>query len=97
MPSFELGSRRMVQAMLFGHLGEVMWWLTQNVGAKQEKLVEIVDHTWTELAADAPSRSARNAVKQLRSWSDDVKATLRTRLDRGGTLKFVERQRAHAM
>jgi siderophore synthetase component len=97
MPAFELGKRRLVQAMLFGHLGEVMWWLTQSSHVKQEKLVAAVDDTWSDLAAQAPSRSVRKTVNELRSWSDDVKATLRTRLTRGVTLQFVRRQRAHAM
>ena len=89
MPSFENGGRRMVQAMLFGHLGEVMWCLTQTHGAKPEKLMPIVEDVWSDLAAGAPSAAARKSVLRLRGWSDAVKATLHTRLHRATTLQFV--------
>ncbi len=89
MPAFEIGGRRMVQAMLFGHMGEVMSCLTQSGGIKSEKLVSIVEDTWSDLAACATSASARKSVKKLRSWSEAVKATLHTRLHRSTTMEFV--------
>lgn len=89
MPAFEIGGKRLVQAMLFGHLGEVMWCLTQSAGIESEKLVSIVEDTWSDLTAGAPSASARKSVKKLRSWSNAVKATLHTRLHRSTTMQFV--------
>jgi siderophore synthetase component len=89
MPAFEIGGRRLVQAMLFGHLGEVMSWLGQRTDARSERLVEIVEDTWSDLAACAPSASARKSLKKLRGWSDAVKATLHTRLHRSTTMTFV--------
>jgi siderophore synthetase component len=89
MPAFEIGSKRLVQAMLFGHLGEVMWCLTQSTGIKSDKLVSIVEDMWSDLLACAPSTSARRSVQKLRGWSDAVKATLRTRLTRSTTMEFV--------
>ncbi len=89
MPAFEIGGRRLVQAMLFGHLGEVMWSLTQISGIKSDMLVAIVEDTWSDLVAGAPSTSARRAVQKLRGWSDAVKATLRTRLSRSTVMEFV--------
>jgi hypothetical protein len=93
MPAFEIGGKRLVQAMLFGHLGEVMWCLTQTTGIKSDKLVSIVEDMWSELTAGAPSTSARRSVRKLRDWSDAVKATLRTRLARSTTMEFVENER----
>ena len=82
MPAFEAGGKRMVQAMMFGHLGEVMRCLNRDLG-------HIVEDTWSELAARAPSAAARQAVLRLRGWSDSIKATLRTRLHRAHALQFV--------
>ena len=93
MPAFELGGKRLVQAMLFGHLGEVMWCLAQSTGVKVDKLVSIVEDTWSDLTACAPSISARRSVRKLRSWSDAVKATLRTRLTRSTAMEFVGNER----
>jgi siderophore synthetase component len=89
MPAFEIGSKRLVQAMMFGHLGEVMWCLTQSTGIKPDKLVLIVEDMWSDLLACAPSTSARRSVQKLRGWSDAVKATLRTRLTRSTAMEFV--------
>jgi hypothetical protein len=66
-----------------------MWWLEHRVRARPEKLAEIVDATWSELAAHAPSGSARRAVKRLAGWSDAVKGTLHTRLHRSNTMTFI--------
>jgi len=93
MPAFEIGSKRLVQAMLFGHLGEVMWCLTRSTGIRPEKLVSIVEDTWSDLAACAPSTPARRSVQKLRGWSEAVKATLRTRLTRLTTMEFVGDER----
>ena len=92
MPPFEIGSKRMVQAMLFGHLGEVMWWLAQRTGVSSARLSAIVEDTWSDLAARATSASARAAVKKLQGWSDSVKATLHTRLHRSYTMQFVVKE-----
>lgn len=89
MPPYEDGGKRMVQAMMFGHLGEVMRCLQRDYRIKVQRLAGIVDDTWSDLAAAAPSPAARRAVLQLRGWSDSVKATLRTRLHRAHALQFV--------
>jgi siderophore synthetase component len=91
MPSYEIGGMRLVQAMLFGHLGEVMWWLHERAGADVQKLALIVEDTWSDLAAGAPCASARAAVKKLQGWSDSVKATLHTRLHRSSRMQFVRK------
>ena len=89
MPAFEIGGKPLVQAMLFGHLGEVMSCLTQTAGVKSDKLVSIVEDMWSDLTAGAPSTSARRSVQILRGWSDAVKATLRTRLARSTSMEFI--------
>jgi len=89
MPSYEDGGKRMVQAMMFGHLGEVMRCLQWDYRINAQKLAAIVEDTWSELAAAAPSAAGRRAVLRLRGWSDSIKATLRTRLHRAHTLQFV--------
>jgi siderophore synthetase component len=91
MPAFEIGGKRLVQAMLFGHLGEVIWSLTQATRIKSDKLVSIVEDMWSDLTAHAPSTNARRSVQQLRGWSDAVKATLRTRLARSTAMEFVKK------
>lgn len=89
MPDFETGAKRLVQAMLFGHLGEVISRLARDHGSRPLKLAAIVEDTWSDLAAYAPSSSARRSVEKLRGWSDAVKATLRTRLKRANAVQFV--------
>jgi hypothetical protein len=68
-----------------------MWYLTQMTGIKSDKLVSIVEDTWSDLTAGAPSTSARRSVQKLRGWSDAVKATLRTRLARSTAMEFVRK------
>jgi siderophore synthetase component len=83
MPPYRDGGQRMVQAMLYGHLGEVMWRLSEDHAADSGRLMAIVERTWDELRAFG--------VQQLRAWSNSVKTTLRTRLRRATALRFVER------
>ena len=89
MPSYEDGGKRMVQALMFGHLGEVMRSLQRDYRINAQKLAAIVEDTWSALAAAAPSAAGRDAVLRLRGWSDSIKATLRTRLHRAHALQFV--------
>ena len=78
MPPYQDGGRRMVLAMTYGHLGEVMWRLAQDHGADPARLLAIVEATWDQLDAG-----------DLRRWSETVKTTLRTRLARATRLRFV--------
>jgi siderophore synthetase component len=89
MPPFETGAKRLVQAMLFGHLGEVIRWLAGEHGTPPARLAAIVEDTWSALAAQAPTSASRREVRALRGWSDAVKATLRTRLHRSTTMQFI--------
>ena len=89
MPAFEIGGQRMIQAMLYGHLGEVMLRLVEDHGAAAEELRRIVEETWDELEAAAASRAGRVKVQQLRGWSDVAKATLRSHLRRSNAVEFV--------
>ena len=66
MPAFEVGGKRLVQAMLFGHLGEVMLCLARITDTKSDNLVSIVEDMWSDLTARAPSTSARRWVQKLR-------------------------------
>jgi hypothetical protein len=81
MPPYEDGGRRMVLAMLYGHLGEVMWRLSVDHRADPDRLLAVVEHTWDNLREFGGQR--------LRRWSDSVKTTLRTRLARATVLRFV--------
>ena len=80
MPRYEDGGRRMVLAMTYGHLGEVMWRLSQDHGADADRLLAILDSTWDGLG---------KAAQPLRRWSESVKTTLRTRLARATRLRVV--------
>jgi siderophore synthetase component len=83
MPPYEDVGRRLVQAMLYGHLGEVIWRLGEDHGADPARLLAVVEETW-----DALEPIDRGAVRQLRGWSNAVKTTLRTRLERATALRF---------
>jgi len=81
MPPYADGGRRLVQAMMYGHLGEVMLRLSDDHGAHADRLLAIVEHSWNALE--------KSGGQQLRGWSNSVKTTLRTRLERATRLRFV--------
>jgi hypothetical protein len=68
--------------MLYGHLGEVMSYLTRNARADLARLIAGVEDIWGELIAAAPSPSCRRLVRDLRVQADTVGAVLRRRLTR---------------
>jgi hypothetical protein len=70
-------------------VGEVISCLTESRKVTGEKLVGIVEDVWSDLIASAPSTPARKAAKELRGWSNAVKATLHTRLHRSTSMEFV--------
>lgn len=82
MPQFATGGRRLAHAMLYGHLGEVMSYLARTARADSARLTAVVDDTWSELIAAAPSPSCRRRVRDLRVQADTVGAVLRRRLTR---------------
>jgi siderophore synthetase component len=93
MPSFESGGLRLTHAMLYGHLGEVMSYLTGVARADLATLAASVEDTWSELIAAAPSPSCRRVVRDLRAQSNTVRAMLRRRLSQPTP---VSRSSAHA-
>lgn len=88
MPPFETGGQRLAHAMLFGHLGTVMSYLTSSLRADLRRLAACVEETWSEMITAAPSPSYRRLVCDLRANADTVKTMLRTRLARSTELAF---------
>lgn len=88
MPAFTTGGRRLAHAMLYGHLGEVMSYLARTTRADLTKLTALVDETWDELIAAAPSPSCRRRVRDLRVQAGTVGAVLRRRLRRANHTVF---------
>jgi len=88
MPDFAYGSRRLAHAMMYGHLGEVMSCLARTTQADLAELGAIVEATWEELTAQAPSPRIRRQVRALRTQADTVGAVLWRRVTRAPYTDF---------
>ncbi|HEY2528136.1 MAG TPA: IucA/IucC family protein [Xanthobacteraceae bacterium] len=88
MPDFTTGGRRLAHAMMYGHLGEVMSYLARAVQADLARLSAIVEETWDELIAQAPSAACRGRVRDLRKQADTVGAVLWRRITRADHTDF---------
>jgi siderophore synthetase component len=88
MPDFTYGGRRLAHAMMYGHLGQVMSYLTETAQADQARLNDVVEETWDELIAQAPSAAYRGRVRALRKQADTVGAVLWRRITRADHTTF---------
>ena len=88
MPDFTTGGRRLAHAMMYGHLGEVMSYLAQIAQADLARLSVVVEDTWDELIAQAPSPACRRRVRDLRKQADTVGAVLWRRITRADQTTF---------
>ena len=88
MPDFRTGGRRLAHAMMYGHLGEVMSYLARAARADLGKLSAVVEETWDEVIARAPSTAYRRRVLDLRKQADTVGAVLWRRITRADHIAF---------
>ena len=88
MPDFATGGRRLAHAMMYGHLGQVMSYLTRAANADLAELSLAVEETWDELIAQAPSAACRARVRDLRKQADTVGAVLSRRITRADRTPF---------
>jgi siderophore synthetase component len=88
MPNFRTGGRRLAHAMMYGHLGQVMSYLTEETPVDPASLNAAVEETWDELAAWAPSAACRGRVRELRKQADTVGAVLWRRITRADHMTF---------
>lgn len=84
----DTGGRRLAHAMMYGHLGQVMSYLDRAVQADQARLNAVVDETWDELIAEAPTAACRGRVRDLRRQADTVGAVLWRRITRADHTTF---------
>jgi siderophore synthetase component len=88
MPDVATGGRRLAHAMMYGHLGEVMSYLARAAPVDLARLSAVVEDTWDELIAQAPSSASRRRVRDLRAQADTVGAVLWRRITRANHLVF---------
>jgi ferric iron reductase FhuF-like transporter/IucA/IucC family protein len=88
MPDFATGGRRLAHAMMYGHLGQVMSYLTEAAQADQAMLSAAVEETWDDLIVQAPSVASRRRVRDLRKQADTVGAVLWRRITRADHTTF---------
>jgi hypothetical protein len=88
MPDFATGGRRLVHAILQGHLGQVMSYLAEDGHADLATFSAAVEETWDELIAQAPSAACRGRVRDLRKQADTVGAVLWRRITRADHTTF---------
>jgi siderophore synthetase component len=88
MPDFVTGGRRLAHAMMYGHLGEVMSYLTRTTQVDPARLSAAVEDTWDELIEQAPSPACRRRVRDLRVQADTVGAVLWRRIMRATRTTF---------
>jgi siderophore synthetase component len=84
----DTGGRRLAHAMMYGHLGQVMSYLAEAAAADQARLNAVVEETWDELIAQAPSQACRGRVRDLRRQADTVGAVLWRRITRADHTTF---------
>ena len=82
------GGRRLAHAMMYGHLGQVMSYLSQTTQADPARLNAAVEETWDELIAQAPSPECGGRVRDLRRQADTVGAVLWRRITRASHTTF---------
>lgn len=88
MPDFRTGGRRLAHAMMYGHLGQVMSYLAQAARADLARLSAVVEETWDEVIAQAPSAAYRRRARDLRKQADTVGAVLWRRITRADHIAF---------
>jgi siderophore synthetase component len=88
MPDFTTGGRRLVHAMMQGHLSQVMSYLAEVGHADPATFSAAVEETWDELIAQAPSAACRRRVFDLRRRADSVGALLWRRITRADHTTF---------
>jgi siderophore synthetase component len=88
MPDFATGGRRLAHAMMYGHLGEVMSYLTGVASVDVARLSAAIDDIWDELITGSPSGAIRRRVSDLRTQVDTVGAVLWRRVTRTTDLVF---------
>jgi siderophore synthetase component len=88
MPDFTTGGRRLAHAMMYGHLGHVMSCLAESAEVDQAGLNDLVEDTWDELLARAPTSVCRARVGDLRAQADTVGAVLWRRITRANHATF---------
>jgi siderophore synthetase component len=86
MPSYEIGGQRLMHALLYGHLGEVMSCVAQNSGMALPRLSRLLDDIWAQIDG---SRSERASMRKLWSYGAQVKNVLAMRLTRDPHMRFV--------
>jgi siderophore synthetase component len=88
MPDYAYGGRRLAHAMMYGHLGAVMSYLTKAAQTDLAKLSNAVEETWDDLIVQAPSAACRKRVRDLRKQADTVGAVLWRRIMRADHTTF---------
>ena len=87
MPSARDGGRRLLNAMLYGHLGQVTLRLVLDHQVDSALLQSCVEQTWKELLTSQRGM-VRKRIEQLREEPLPVKRLLGNRLQRTGDLIF---------
>jgi siderophore synthetase component len=84
MPDFATGGRRLAHAITYGHLGQVMSYLARAAQADLVRLSAVVEQTWEELIAQAPSAACRKRVRDVHKQADTFGTFLRRWIMRAG-------------
>lgn len=87
MPSTEDGGRRLLNATLYGHLGQVMLRLALDRNVDPALLQSCVERVWDELL-DTHQGDSRARIEQLRDEPLPVKRLLWNRLNQSAKLNF---------
>jgi siderophore synthetase component len=94
MPAFASGGQRLMHALLYAHLSQVMCYMAQHIGLDVNALMSCVEHVWGELLR-SHSGAAHGRIVELRAQSGTVKRLLTTRMERSMDLSFADPHLPH--
>jgi len=90
MPSAEIGEHRLVHSLFFGHIVEVVDFLTQRCGAARDELMSILGRQWARLPAIMDVRGANERFSVLCEHLERGKSMLVGRLAKSTKMTFVD-------
>ncbi|MGC5699420.1 hypothetical protein J4P02_04355 [Pseudomonas sp. NFXW11] len=88
MPAFAIGQRRLVHALLRGHLYPVMHFFIRHLGLDLPQLEACLSDGWQALAEQAPGAHGKRNVQALRALVESTKHSLSMRLKQSMTMSF---------
>jgi hypothetical protein len=90
MPSSEIGESRIMHALFFGHLGEVIDFLVTQCAAQEDALLSLLAGEWERLPLVVNQKGTKRRLDALAAHLESGKTMLVGRLKRSASMQFVK-------